>query len=336
MSIQNVGPQNNLVPQMPDMTPPPAQEKDAVPQAPAGGSDVVELNVPVTLPKEMFVPDKEGKKQIDDYQMQLIKKDAVVTDHEEIKDLVEKVKVQTFNNGLPEAANSTASKLMATGKAIGSQAAMMGAGFANCQLMSSSPAGWAGPVAILGGTVGLMNAADGIKKTFDAKAYYKALQAQGKETMTLPVTMKDGTVVEQEVKLDDLIKGANEGLVVQGMQAVGNTLMVAAGFGAGPAAAMAGLAVQLGAMAYMSRHAVAAFLKKVGGHIKNAAISLKDKITHVKDRNSAKEQASQAKKPEASGEALTAQARQLETSGTVKTEPPKQAQVSDDQLFAAL
>jgi hypothetical protein len=283
MSIQNVGSQ---IPQMPDRTPPPQDKPDAAQQPPAGGSDVVELNVPVTLPKEMFVPDKDGKRPIDDFQMQLIPKNAVVTNNDEIKTLVEQVKVETFNNGLPEAANSTPSKAVGLLKNVGTQAAMMGGGLANYQLMSASPAGWAGPVAIAGGAVGLMNTVDGIKKTLDAKAYYNALKAQGKETMQIPVTMKDGTVVNQDVKLDDLIKGANDGLIFQGMQAVGNSLTVAAGFGAGPVAAMAAVAVQLGAIAFMSRHAVAAFLKK-------AVAFLKDKIVPVKDRSTAKEQAPQ-------------------------------------------
>ncbi|MHC9540484.1 MAG: hypothetical protein AB9903_13290 [Vulcanimicrobiota bacterium] len=290
MSINNLGPQNTQVPQMTDRTPPPAQEPAAAPQ---GGSDVVELNVPVTLPKEMFVPDKDGKKPIDDFQMQLIPKGAVVTNNDEIKDLVEQVKVQTFNNGLPEASDSKASKIMGITRAIANQAGIIGGSLASYQLMGSSPAGWAGPVALVGGTVGIMTAADGFKKTLDAKAYYNALKAQGKETMSIPVNMKDGTVVNQEVKLDDLIKGANDGLVMQGMQVVGNALTVAAGFGAGPAAAMASVAVQLGAFAYMQRHAVAAVLKKIGGAVKNAAISLKDKFTHTKDRNSAKEQTAQ-------------------------------------------
>lgn len=273
-------------------------------------ADSVQINVPIAIPKEMMVPGKDGKRPIDDFEVQLIPKGAVVTNQGEIQDLVAQVREQTLPEGMKaDVADSPAGIKVAKGKQVVGQLAQMAGGFGLMNLMGSNPASWAGPAAIAGGVIGGVNALDQLKKGFDMKAYYEGMKAKGQETIQIPVQQKDGTVINQEVKIDDLIRGAKDSVVVSGLQALGSALTAGAGMGGGPMLAMASMAVQIGALLFAARHAIAAVAKKVGTGAYNKAVAVKE---FVKETFSKKE-AAKVQVPDSP---------QISTDGSAKVKTP--------------
>ncbi|MDQ7822658.1 MAG: hypothetical protein RDV48_07695 [Candidatus Eremiobacteraeota bacterium] len=275
MSISQVG--GPSMPQIPERGPAAAapQEEAHLEQA-----DVVQLNVPVIIPKNMLVAGPDGKKPIDGYDVQFIPKGAVVTNQQEITDLVTQVKDQALPPGTkPEIADSSAGLKVAKGKDLISRLATVGGSFGLMNLMGSAPAAWAGPAAIAGGVAGTLAGADGVKKAFDMKGYYEGLKARGQEYIHVPVPTADGGQEMQNVKIDDLIKIAKDNIITGGMSTLGSALTAAAGMGGGPAVAIAAMVVQLGALLFASRHALASVAKKVGNFIKNKAVAVKNLFT---------------------------------------------------------
>jgi hypothetical protein len=275
MAITPTGGQPAM-PQIPEKTQP-LMEQQAAPQE---MMDVVQLNVPVTIPKDMIVPDKEGKRAIDNFDVQLVQKGSVITTQDELQTLVQNVKEQTLPPGMvPEIGTSPAGDKIAKAKGIATMASTWAGGMANMSLMGSSPASWAAPVASVTGVMGAIAGLDGTKKALDVKHFFKQLKAQGKEFWQEPIKNKDGTMGVQTIPIDTMISQANDAAIVGGMQTLGSALAAGAGLGGGPAFAIASLVVSIGALLVAKRHAIAGAAKKIGSFLKNKVVAMKNRLT---------------------------------------------------------
>lgn len=243
-------------------------------------SDIVEFTVPVRVPKEMTVPDKDGKTPLDEYEVQLVPKDAIVTNQGEVQELVQKVKEETLPPGTrPELVDSSAGMKVGKVKTVVGQLGQMAGGFGNLQLMGSNPAAWAAPAAIAGGAIGFVMSMDNLKKAYDSKQYYESLKAQGKQFIQVPIQTRDGKVIVQNVNVDDLITGSRDAIVTGWAQTVGSALMMGAGLGGGPIFAIGAMAIQIGAFLYAARHALKAVAQKAGKFLKDKMVAVKDRLT---------------------------------------------------------
>jgi hypothetical protein len=267
-----------IMPPLPDNPQPLMEQQDqALPQETL---DMVQINVPVTIPKNMMVPDKEGKREIDNFDVQLVPKGSVITSQDEIQTLVKNVKEQTLPPGMvPQIPDSPAGDKINKIKGIANMATMWGGGIANMNLMGSSPASWAGPVASVAGVMGAISGLDSTKKALDVKHFLKGLKAQGKEFWQEPVKNKDGTTSIQTIPIDDMITNANDAAIVGGMQTLSSALTAGAGLGGGPVFAIASLVVSIGALLVAKRHAIAGAAKKVGSFLKNKFVAVKNRFT---------------------------------------------------------
>jgi len=90
---------------------------------------MTEVNVPLQVPGDMLVVDpKTGKMPIDDFQVQLLPKDAIITNQSEVQKLVGQIKEETLPEGmLPKVGDSPAGLKVARGKnAVNSLGQMAG------------------------------------------------------------------------------------------------------------------------------------------------------------------------------------------------------------------
>lgn len=243
-------------------------------QTVAEPEEMVELQVPLSIPKSMLTPGADGKKPIEDFAIQLVRNDAIVTNQQEIDTLVDSVKKQTAQEAVPDGmtvkiADSKEGKLAGKAKGAVNGLAQSVGSLASWNLAAGSSAGWAGPAAIAGGAIGTVTGLENMKAGWDLKGYYQNLKAQGQETVHVPVKQSDGTVQNIEVSVDDLIADARDSVIGASLQTLGSVLTATAGFGAGPAVAIAAAVVQLGSFVYTSRHAIAAAAKKAVQFVKD-------------------------------------------------------------------
>ena len=246
------------------------QNTPSVPTQPKG---TTEVNVPVQVPAEMLVADpKTGRMPIDDYQVQLVPKDAVITNQAEVQKLVGQVREETLPQGMvAKVADSPAGSKVARGKAALGSLGQMAGGIGVYNL-----AGWGGwglsaavasQLCGIGGAIGLFMGADQLKEALDAKHFYEGLKARGTETIPVPVPMRDaqGKTVQgvREVPIDDVVKGARDKAIMSGITVVSSGFMITAALGAPPLVAVGAVVLGIGSMVFGMRGA----LKAIGGKI---------------------------------------------------------------------
>ena len=100
---------------------------------------MTEVNVPLQVPRDMLVADpKTGRMPIDDFQVQLLPKDAVITNQLEVQKLVAQVKDETLPEGMrPKIGDSPAGRKGCPGQKAVSNVGQMAGRFG-----ASSLAGW--------------------------------------------------------------------------------------------------------------------------------------------------------------------------------------------------
>ncbi|HXE71110.1 MAG TPA: YlbF family regulator [Candidatus Nitrosotenuis sp.] len=249
---------------------PPAQ----VPGAPK----MTRVNVPYDLPEEMLVADpKTGKMPIDDYQFQLLPKDAIVTNQEEVRKLVEQIRQETLPQGMKvEIADSPAGLKAAKGKQLVGQLANMAGGMSVYSLMGVGgalgklafvPVALAGPLAAVGGGVGLMTGLEQTKAALDRKHYFESLKARGVEEV--PVGQDEAGNV-RTAKVDDLISVANDAKWAGLTSTAASGLMLAAGLGAPPVVAVGAVVLGLGAALFGMRRLFVVLGKALVNKVKDA------------------------------------------------------------------
>ncbi len=254
---------------------------------------MTEVNVPLQVPGDMLVVDpKTGRMPIDDFEVQLLPKDAIITNQAEVQKLVGQIKEETLPEGmLPKVGDSPAGLKVARGKSVvnglGQMAGSVGvyslAGWGSWGI----PAAMAGQMAGIGGAIGLLTGADQLKEALDAKHFYEGLKAKGTESipMQVPVRNEEGKMVAgvRDVPIDEIVKGARDKAIMSGISIVSSGAMIAAALGAPAVVAVGAVALGLGSMVFGMRGA----LKAIGGKI-----AVKFKNIFAKDKPAANQAAS--------------------------------------------
>ncbi|MGI5844631.1 MAG: hypothetical protein ACOX9B_10695 [Candidatus Xenobium sp.] len=234
---------------------------------------MTEVNVPLQVPRDMLVADpKTGRMPIDDFQVQLLPKDAVITNQLEVQKLVAQVKDETLPEGMrPKIGDSPAGRKVARAKNAVSNVGQMAGRFG-----ASSLAGWgiwkipatiAGQLSGIGGAIGVLAGADQLKEALDTKHFYEGLKAKGTENVPMQglVRNEEGKLVDgvRDVPVDEIIKGARDKAIMSGISIASSGALIAAGLGAPPFVAIGALALGTGAMLF----GVRGTLKAIGGKI---------------------------------------------------------------------
>jgi hypothetical protein len=282
MSIPQVGgPQGSSYPDKmaPDVI---SQQEKETPPPPS--ADTVTINVPLTVPKEALIPGPDGKRIIDNFQVQMIPRGALVTTEDNVNEVVDNAIKDYRQKILPEGrvidyGDSAMGKKIGKGRAILELASRSAGMMANVSLMGSAPAAWAMKLAPAAGAIGVVAGIDGLRKAYNMKAYFESKKAKGEQFEKTALTKPDGTTEVKMTPLDDLIKGCKDAIVVGWMNTTGSALTAAAGLGGGPACAIASGVVTLGAVLYAKRHAIAAKFKKIGASIGNKFQAMKNYFT---------------------------------------------------------
>ncbi len=251
------------------------QSNPAVPSQPKG---MTEVNVPLQVPADMMVVDpKTGRMPIDDFQVQLLPKDAIITNQAEVQKLVGQVKEETLPEGmLPKVGDSPAGALVARGKGIANSLGQMAGGIGVYSLAGwgswGIPATVAGTMAGIGGAVGLLMGADQLKEALDAKHFYEGLKAKGTDSIPMQVPMRNeqGKMVQgvRDVPVDEIVKGARDKAIMSGISIVSSGAMIAAALGAPPVVAVGAVVLGIGSMLFGMRGAFKAIGSKIAGKIK--------------------------------------------------------------------
>ncbi|MBM3464462.1 MAG: hypothetical protein FJX76_20390 [Armatimonadetes bacterium] len=258
------------------------------------------------VPAELCKPDANGQVPLAQYVPKLVPPTAIITDQAEVQNLVETVKKQAAPPGThPEinpskaghkvdVAKQTAVKLAQTGGQLAAYSIMTGGGG-----FLTLPMSVAGPLGVIGGTIGVIAGLDQAKEALNLKAYYENLKAEGTTVIPIqvPVQTKDGTQVQvQEVSVDALIKGARDTAIVGGLTSAAGIATAAAGLAGAAPLAVAAIVIGVGAALYQARGQLAmvgkALAEKVKGWFK------KDEAEEGKDAGTAQAQP-QAPTPQA-------------------------------------
>lgn len=248
-----------------------------VPQA-AKPPAMTEVNVPLQVPADMMQVDpKTGRMPIDDFQVQLLPKDAIITNQGEVQKLVAQIKDETLPEGMvPKLADSPAGAKVARAKAaVGSLGQMAGgigvynlAGWGSWGLSASL----AGNLAGVGGAIGLLTNVDGLKDAMDAKHFYEELKAKGTTSipMQAPVVNEEGKTVMgiREVPVDDIISGAKDRAIMSSIGIASSGLMIAAALGAPPLFAVGAVVMGLGSVMFGMKGLFKALGSKIAGKVK--------------------------------------------------------------------
>ncbi len=246
---------------------------------------MTEVNVPLQVPGDMLVVDpKTGRMPIDDFQVQLLPHDAIITNQAEVQKLVAQVQEETLPQGMvPKVGDSPAGLKVARGKSVASSLGQMAGGIGVYSLAGwgswGIPAAMAGQLAGIGGAVGLLTGADQLKEALDAKHFYEGLKAKGTESipMQVPVRNEEGKMVAgvRDVPIDEIVKGARDKAIMSGISIVSSGAMIAAALGAPAVVAVGAVALGLGSMVFGMRGALKAIGGKIAEKFKN--IFTKDK-----------------------------------------------------------
>lgn len=246
---------------------------------------MTEVNVPLQVPGDMLVVDpKTGRMPIDDFQVQLLPHDAIITNQAEVQKLVAQVQEETLPQGMvPKVGDSPAGLKVARGKNVASSLGQMAGGIGVYSLAGwgswGIPAAMAGQLAGIGGAVGLLTGADQLKEALDAKHFYEGLKAKGTESipMQVPVRNEEGKMVAgvRDVPIDEIVKGARDKAIMSGISIVSSGAMIAAALGAPAVVAVGAVALGLGSMVFGMRGALKAIGGKIAEKFKN--IFTKDK-----------------------------------------------------------
>jgi len=246
-----------------------------------------EVNVPIQVPADMMVVDpKTGRMPIDDFQVQLLPKDAIITNQAEVQKLVGQIKEETLPEGMvPKVGDSPAGALVARGKGIVNSLGQMAGGIGVYSLAGwgswGIPAAVAGQLAGIGGAVGLLMGADQLKEALDAKHFYEGLKAKGTESIPMQVPMRNeqGKLVQgvRDVPVDEIVKGARDKAIMSSISIVSSGAMIAAALGAPPLVAVGAVVLGIGSMVFGMRGALKAIGSKIAGKIKG--IFHKDQAT---------------------------------------------------------
>ena len=254
------------------------QNNPAAPAAPAPPKGMTEVQVPLQVPADMLVVDPgTGRMPIDDYQVQLLPKDAIITNQSEVQKLVAQIKDETLPEGMvPKLADSPQGAKVARGKGALGQMGQMAGG-----LGTSNLAGWgswgisatvASQLSGIGGAVGLLMGADQLKEALDAKHFYEGLKAKGTESipMQAPVLNAEGKTVMgvRDVPIDDIISGAKDRAVMSGIGMVASSAMIAAALGAPPVVAAGALLLGVGSALYALKGVFKALGSKIAEKVK--------------------------------------------------------------------
>lgn len=256
----------------------PAPATAPVPQQAPKAPGMTEVNVPLQVPADMMQVDpKTGRMPIDDFQVQLLPKDAIITNQGEVQKLVAQIKDETLPEGMvPKLADSAAGSKVARGKAaIGSLGQMAGgigvynlAGWGSWGLSASL----AGNLAGIGGAIGLLTNVDGLKDALDAKGFYQDLKAKGTTSipMQAPVLNEEGKTVMgiREVPVDDIISGARDRAIMSSIGIASSGLMIAAALGAPPLFAIGAVVMGIGSVMFGMKGLFKALGSKIAGKVK--------------------------------------------------------------------
>lgn len=308
------------LPQAPPQTTAPAPAP-AETQAPVVPQDFVQINVPMNIPADLLKPGANGQVPLASFQPKLIPPDAIITSEGEVKNLVDTVRKQAAPPGThPEinpsagghkvdVAKQTIIKLSNTAGGLATYSLMRNGGFL------AIPHAVALPLAIVGGSIGVIAGLDQAREALNLKGYYEGLKKDGVETIPIqvPVQTRVGVQVQvRDVAVDDLIKGAKDTAVVGGIQTAAGVLMAAAGMGGGPIAAIASVVLQAGAALYAAK-----------GQLAMVATAAWDKVKHAFHHDGAKEAEQQPPAAPANGTAPAPEPPQQPQEAFIAGGPPK-------------
>ena len=244
--------------------------------------DTQQVNINIPLPADLFIPDENGQKPIEGYDIKLVPKNAIITNKQEINELVDTAAKTACPDGMtPSISDTKAAKNIKTAKKAMS-ALINGAGQISLwNLAASSGAAMAGSVAIATGVAGTILSLDSLKDSFNLKGYYEGLKTKGITDVEVPIKQADGSETTVEIPIDKLISGAKKSVITNALKTTGNVLMATAGFAGGATAivATAAIALHLGTAIYSNREAIAQLAQKAAEGIKNTAINIAHKIT---------------------------------------------------------
>ncbi len=286
MSLTPVNGQQPL--QYPDKTTSPAADQNGHPQAgseqAAEQEDLVQINVPMNVPRKSLIQGPDGTAPIQNFELQFIPKGALVITENELNKFVGNAVSETRDRLVPpgkkvELDDSPAGKNVARGLAALEKTAHSASLFANFSLMGSTPGAWAGPLAMVTGPIGVVAGLNNVRKAYNMKSYFEAKKAQGEQFEKVSLTNKEGKAEIQQIPLDTLIRDSKDAVVVGAMNTIGSALIAAAGLGGGPACAIASAVVTLGAFLFAKRHAMAAKAKKIGAALAHTMTSVKNFFT---------------------------------------------------------
>lgn len=260
----------------------PATQPSAKPEQEATvPQDLVVINVPITVSKDMVTPGPDGKAPIQDLQVSLLPKNAVVTSREEMQKWMDETKDQILPPGTePKIKDSKEGALLSKVGHAAMNLGKMAASFGTFTLMSpggrlglfSILASVAAPMAAVGGALGAVLGGEQMKQALDMKGYYKNLKAKGVDMVPVPVPVRgqDGKIRNQiqNIPIDVMISGAKDAAVVGGISTLSSALMVAAGLGAPPLVAVAAVVLGVGGPLFAARHAIWRGIKAVGQKVK--------------------------------------------------------------------
>ena len=261
----------------------------------ASKPDCVELQVPLSISADMFIPDETGKLPIENYDIRLVPKNAVITSKDEISEIASNAAKEACPDGMTvKVEDSKAGKNVGISKNAISALAKGAGSLALLNLAAASGTAIAAPVAIAAGAVGAITSLDGLKDSFNLKGYYDGLKAQGITDVQVPVKQSDGTETTLEVPVDKLISNAKDSIITHSLNTVVNVFTVAAGMIGGPSGMLAitALALNVGAAVYCGRHAIKEFAHKAVQGIKNTAVNIAHKITGHEPESKKTEQSS--------------------------------------------
>lgn len=240
-----------------------------------------QVQLGLSLPADLFIPDENGTKPIEAYDIKLVPKNAVIMSEQETQELVDKAKKIACPDGMvARVADSKAAKNIETAKKV-IQATANGTGqIALWNLAASSGVAIASGVSIAAGAAGVLVSLESLKESFNLKGYYEGLKEQGFTDIEVPLKQPDGSDTKVEVPIDKLISGAKKSVVVNSLKTVGSALMATAGFAGGAAGivAVAAIALNLGTTIYSNREAIAQIAQKTVEGIKNTAVNVANKI----------------------------------------------------------
>ncbi|MHB2020881.1 MAG: hypothetical protein ACYCW6_28425 [Candidatus Xenobia bacterium] len=272
----------------------PAEPKDQLVSSVASPDQLVTVTVPVNVPANFLQQDpKTGHAPIDNYEVKLVSPDMVITTRDDVKAYTDQIAKEAHPPGYKLVLNdSPAGMKVEVGRKVGMGVVNM-AGFLGAQtaMWHSSflaiPTPIAGPLALVGGTVGLFSSLEQTKAALDQKAYFEGLKANHEPNA--PIGLPNGQKVL--VPTDMAINMARNQAIAGAGQGVSNALVAGAGVAllAGASAiaapiAIASIATGIGVQLYVQRAALLALAEKLWNAIKSPFTHHKDKAQEAETK----------------------------------------------------